>query len=671
MKKAFLSNLLFATLTFTVLVPVLEAQERNNADWVTPFSQSVGWQRITSFGILIVSTGEGLHGVDPETGKILWSRKELANLPESGYQPVDESPFVQVTMGGASPVVYVLEPFDGTVVFNSKDAGIQEVKKSYVLPTNLSLLLQGIAPGKKSPSLFMIDLASGKKLWEKHDEFGMITAFRELGGDEFLLSTLWNMYKINSKTGTIHWTQPLDPASAAQLEKMKGLGSMLKNLAESSVKPGDVEADFYPLGGGKNFIIGYQSKSTSESKDASGKTTTTVSFKSGYQCISLADGKPVWKEGVQFDGKKGKIIFDGQGLIVCPNAGQNTMINMVDYNTGAKKWGKNLKGIKVKGGVVDYVYTKAGILLILATSSSDNDPNYMMNMLDASTGTLRFENYAKVRGTLQRTELLDGGLFFATDEEADILNLANGETLFDKSIRTGSNMNVSGEGKIYVYSTKDRMVYEIDKKTKTKNVFSKTEIRFEGKEVPTELEIRAGGVLVMGMQNIVQLGADGAVKFQKYFAAPDISGIMKALNAAMAVRAAYIGLAAGVTSAAVAATTAKYADHPVEKEVGAKVAEAYGGLSAAGFSYAGKYMQAISKRFKATANSPDFMFMMTEGEGRKDNRLIRVSKTNGEVMDYVSLGKDKSPSYEVDNISYQIYYRKDPNKISCFKFAGK
>jgi hypothetical protein len=143
---------------------------------------------------------------------------------------------------------------------------------------------------------------------------------------------------------------------------------------------------------------------------------------------------------------------------------------------------------------------------------------------------------------------------------------------------------------------------------------------------------------------------------------------MKALNAAMAVRAAYIGFAAGVTSAALGAATAQYADSPVEKEIGAGLTQAYGNLSEAGFSYAGKYVKAINQRFKATAIAPDFMFMMTEGDDRKDNRLIRVSKSTGQVMDYVSLGKDKDPSYEVDNIANQIYYRKEPTKINCYKF---
>ncbi|MCD4794387.1 MAG: PQQ-binding-like beta-propeller repeat protein [Bacteroidales bacterium] len=658
-------------LVFSILLSAtVMAQERNDADWVASFGEDVIWQRVTSFGMLVVATTDGLHGVDPATGNVLWTKNELADLPESGYLPIDGSPFIQLSSADENPTVFIIEPFEGTLVFNSKKAGIDRVKDSYVLSRNLCLLIQGYQAGNNSPSLYSIDLASGKKLWEKHDEFGMLTAFRELGGDKFLLATLWNIYKINSRTGEIYWKQAMDPEAAELMEKMKGVGNLLKNLAENSIKPGDVLADFYMLEDDKDFIFGFESKSTSTKKTSDGKTVTTVKYKSGYQRIDLADGKFVWTEGVSFAGKRGQIIFDKDGLIVCPDAGLNTMVNMVDYSTGEKKWGKNGRGFKVKGGVIDYKYTNEGILLILAKDgSSGSNPAYMVNMLDPAGGTLKFDKYAKLKGNIEQIELLDDGLFYSTDREANILNLSTGVPKFAKSIKTGSNMNVSGDDKIYVFSPGSKALFEIDKNTESFEQLSTEDIKFQGKETPNALELREDGVIILGMQNIALVGFDGSHKFQEYYPAPTISGIMKALNAAMAVRAAYIGIAASMTAAAVGATTAKYADDPIEKEIGVAVTEAYGELGAAGFSYAKKYMKAVNQRFKATANSPDFIFMMTVGDGRKDNRLIRVNKDTGEVMDFVSLGKDKKPSYEVDNISNQIYYRKEPENISCFKFA--
>ena len=342
MKKTTLSGISLALMLLFTNTFSAFSQEQNDADWVAEYTKSVIWQRTTSFGILIVSTADGLHGVDPETGKILWHSAELNNLPEDSYQPIEGSPFVQVATAGADPTIYILEPFEGTIVFNSKEAGIEEIREKHVLPKNLSILIQGQSPGKKDPSLYMIDLATGKKLWQKDNEFGMLTAFKELGGEEFLLATLWNMYKINSKTGDVIWEQALDPAAEEQMAKLKGLGSALKQLAENTIKPGDVLADFYLLSDKKNFILGFQAKQTSSSTDSQGKTVTTVSYNSGYQKVSLENGKPVWPEGVSFSGQRGQIIFDPKGLIVCPNAGVNTMINMVDYNTGEKKWGKKL-----------------------------------------------------------------------------------------------------------------------------------------------------------------------------------------------------------------------------------------------------------------------------------------------------------------------------------------
>ena len=146
MKKITLSGCMALVLLFITSYSAT-AQEASTSSWVVEFKQNVLWQRTTSFGILVVCTADGLHGVDPETGNILWSKAELANLPESGYQPVEGSPFVQVATAGDNPTIYVLEPFEGTLVFNSKEAGIDQVKEKHVLPKNLSILVQGISAG--------------------------------------------------------------------------------------------------------------------------------------------------------------------------------------------------------------------------------------------------------------------------------------------------------------------------------------------------------------------------------------------------------------------------------------------------------------------------------------------------------------------------------------------
>ncbi len=642
----------------------LMAQERSQSDWEAAFAQSVSWTRTTPFGNLLVHNGEGLHGVDPGTGKTLWSRTELKNLDENRYEPIEGSPFI--TLGTAdNSEIFIIEPFEGTVVFQSRQAGISSIIGKYVLPANLSLLIHGNIPGQDKPSIVMVDLSSGKKLWDKHDDFGMLTAFIELGADQFLIATLWKIYRIHTRTGEVEWEKPIDPKASAQMAKLGALGGMLKNLAEQQVDPNDIKAEFYPLESDA-FIVGAQVKNEKTTTDSQGNKKTTITYSSTYNAYKMSTGDPMWPKPAEFKGYLGQLIFDERGIIVCPDAGANTRINLLDYKTGETSWGKKGRGIKARGGVQDYYLTDAGILLLFESGGSKGSSTFRLNMLDPATGMLKFDKYLKVDGRVRQTEILPSGLFFVTESEANLIDLATGTEKFDKSVKTKPLLNVGTDDRIYIFSLKDDKVYAVDKNAGTLSPFSKAEIKFDGKEDPDELELRESGIAIVGKQNVALVGMDGSVKYNNYFPAPRLPGLLRAIYAAQAIRMAYVGAVSTYASGALAAYAQQEKDAG-KAALGQGFSEVYGAMGQAGFAYAGMYLDAVKSRFKATANAPDFVFMVMDTEAR-DNHLIRVSKDNGEIMDYINLGKEKEPVYEVDNISNQVYYRKTGNKISCFKF---
>ena len=49
--------------------------------WTRDFAAPIQWQRVTAFGQLLVSTTAALHSVDPTTGQVVWSQRDLANPP--------------------------------------------------------------------------------------------------------------------------------------------------------------------------------------------------------------------------------------------------------------------------------------------------------------------------------------------------------------------------------------------------------------------------------------------------------------------------------------------------------------------------------------------------------------------------------------------------------------
>jgi hypothetical protein len=58
---------------------------------------------------------------------------------------------------------------------------------------------------------------------------------------------------------------------------------------------------------------------------------------------------------------------------------------------------------------------------------------------------------------------------------------------------------------------------------------------------------------------------------------------------------------------------------------------------------------------------------MTAGE-KGTASLLQVSKTTGEVMSTIPLGKDKNPVYDVDMVDGRLYYMKDADTMECHVF---
>jgi hypothetical protein len=219
---------------------------------------------------------------------------------------------------------------------------------------------------------------------------------------------------------------------------------------------------------------------------------------------------------------------------------------------------------------------------------------------------------------------------------------------------------------LVAYSSKDKQVYSINKKEATLKQISKDEIDFEEKENPTTVELVDDGILLISDQNIMKLDWDGNTVYQSYFPSPQVPGLKKALLIANAVRAATAATAASAYAGAFAHASAASGDQ-VTKNVTGELAEGFGDVAVEGFSFADAEMKNVMKRFKASAQSPDFVFILSEYE-KKTYGILQVSKATGEKIELIDLGKEKEPNYEVDQVYSYIYFRTDPNEIICYQF---
>lgn len=627
-----------------VLSQVPESWKYNSKDEII-------WQEVNSFGNLIVETNNALLGIDPETGKELWSNTQFKGISHEQVRTLDGSPLVSISGENA---ISIIEPFHGKILFNSQMAGVSTIDTTCFLYLNNGILLAGKKSGTNDPVMLMINMNDGKINWKIEEKFGRIIAVEELTASEILIVTLFNNYKISSATGQVIWKNTTSK-DVDKLNNMGALGNALKAMAEEAA--GNMDFDLRVFIPEKKDIVYLGSQTESQSSMGQSSITT---YKNSYFAYRVADGSQVWDEPVEMSGKTGQVALDPLGMIVLPDDGNRTMINMFDYKTKEGKWGKKLKGIPIKGGVYDYFQTEKGYVLV----TKAGEKNYI-NFLDHTQGVLTFEEPLRINGSVVGIIPVAKGIMFITTEEINILDPAAGKFLLPKSVATRPELTAQKDQLIYAFDMAEKKIVAIDMSNCTIKSISSAPLAFEGKESPVSIELRDNGIFINSDQNTALTGYDGTLVYKSYFQAPREPGLKRALLYAQAIRAAYIGANSYYASAALQSAAPK-ADDAATGAVIQGIGEVYGQLGDAASEFAKSSFQQANARLKATTQGRDFMIILMQDD--KAIYLAKVNKNTGKVDGRIDLGKDRTPDYAVDDVTGQIYLRTNVNTVSSFKF---
>lgn len=345
-------------------------------------------------------------------------------------------------------------------------------------------------------------------------------------------------------------------------------------------------------------------------------------------------------------GKLGDLAFYKNGVIALPDDGNKTTINFYPLEAEASgQWGKKGRGTKIKGGVYRYVPVKEGLLLISASGSTT-----FLDVLDPSTGELRFEKPIKIDGKVQRAMDVASGVLYVTTEEANIVNPATGEQVIGKSIATSAALTHIEGNIMFAYDLKFNGVKKVDLNTGAVSDFTSGKLKFDGKESATSLEYRDGKILVTSDQNLALFDENGALVYQAFHAPPKVSGLQKALLYAQAVRAAYIGANAYAASSALQSVET---DDEVAGAMAGGLGMAYQEIGDQANDFVKKSVVQARERASATAQGRDFNIVL--GATGKTNSLLKVNKNNGEAEAAIDLGDDKDPKYAVDDVTGRVF----------------
>ena len=642
---------------------------RTTPAWTLKLRQDIRWQQVTPAGTLLLSTDAGLSGVDIERGQVLWEKPELGGLPEDSVRMVEGSLLMEAARPG---LLQIFDPVTGSVLFDSRQFGLAEVVTRRVLPQSGTFLIHGRRPSGP-PVVALYDLATGNQRWTSESLFeqtepkkkglgglvqglvrrvseGTALEVMQAGPDMIVVHTLMGLRALDARSGTVRWSAALPTA-----------------------KPGNParHVKLYPSNDRNDRIY--------------------VSFDDRLMSYRIADGQPLWSKPATVSGWIHDIVQHPAGIVMLPEAapegeqtGSRTVINGVvqtGLNVARYEDGTTIAGkpLKMRGNVTDALVTGDAVVLVV-----DAESKTFVNVLDVASATLRLKKDVKIKGQLDYAELTPAGLLYisrpdpSTNAEVNIIDLASGEPKFKDAIESGKPLNsddykaaryalhhVAEGNTLYVFAARDHKLYAVDRQAGGFKALS-GEVKLQGDEDPTAMEIRPSGIVLSSSQNLVVIGRDGSIQKQVYYPAPQLPGLLRALYRIQSIRAGLYGAAASAYGDAFAQAS-RNANDTVAKRITNQIATAYstGGQQLTGYSHQASQM--ASKRFKASLSVPAAVFMLTKAPEGGGNVLLQVDKESGQPKSRVDLGKEREPVYAVDDVSNMLFLQTGPGKLVGYR----
>jgi outer membrane protein assembly factor BamB len=640
------------------------------AAWTVTTKGPIRWQQVTPAGALLVSTDAALAAVDMDRGVVTWEKPELGGLPADSVRMVEGSLLMEAARPG---LLIVFDPVTGAVVFDSRRLSLAQVVTRRVLPQSGTLLVHG-RRASGPPVVALYDLTTGAQRWASESLFqqsgpkrgglgglmqGLVRAASEAtalevlqaGSDMIVVHTLMGLKGLDARTGAVRWSATLPTARAGNPARHVRLFPSLEKT--------------------DRLYVGFDDR---------------------LMAYALADGRALWARPPTIDGWVHDIVQHPSGIIILPesppadqatgnvrivNGVVQTGLNVARYDDGTTIAAKPLR---MRGTVAAAMITGGSAVLAV-----DAESRTFVNVLDVATATLRLQKDVKIKGQLAYAELTPGGaglLYIsrpdaATNAEVNVIDLAAGDAKFKDAIESGRPLggdynaaryalhHVVEGTTLYVFASHDHRLYAVDRSAGTFRALG-GEIKLQGGEDPTGMEIRSAGLVLSSPQNLVVVARDGQVKEQVYYPAPQLPGLLRALYRINAVRAGLYGAAASAYGDAFAQVSRTATDSNARR-ITAQLATAYsqGGAQLSGYSHEAAAL--ASKRFRASLNVPGSVFMLTRAPEGNGNVLVQIDKDTGRPRARVDLGKEREPVYAVDDVAGMLFLQTAPGTLVGYR----
>lgn len=545
-----------------LIVNSVKAQKAESPNYTYDIGGTIEKMLLTDSGVLLVKHGNGLAGIKPGKEGLVFNFDDYGKVKEEEINVVPNSPYVmigQTGFGSISAKQSVIDVVSGQRVFDAKANGWKAAGQPALLLPENKLIVSGqrTAKEKYANAVGIYDMATGKE-----EKLFVLNGFDAMVGSPIIIDggliipAGKGLIRIDLATGNESWTA-----------KLKGV---------AYVQPAEDGKSMYALvtsANGKNQEI--------------------------YKVSS--SGSLVWPDGNKVKGVVSNFEITPKGLAIVSDVADGgksvlaakgeSKISFLSASTGEDLWEK---APKTKGYVQHFYVMDDGILFGVFEGG--------INKISFE-GEPLFKKPLKTGENIHTMALTKQGIIYITDEDADIINLTTGESIWNKPIKYKRAQAVTSTydaaHKRYLISTGEEMV-AIDEDTGDISKFASYE--FEEKEAPTNLDVRAGGLLLSSDQNMMLLDFDGGNTFQSYYKSPGKSTFAKIALGALAVASTAMSASAAARAGANKNSIGQFNSYGAEMD---RQSQMFAAIGSASFNE-------MSKRFKATAATKDAQFILTK-----------------------------------------------------------
>lgn len=303
--------------------------------WTLEFDREINWQSLSEAGYLVIGTDDGLHGVNPADGKVVWSLDQFKKMPKDFLEMLPGTQFGAITykggLMGMLTTTSIVDMITGKILWDTAALDLGNCSGQYYLPEAGGVLILGTTKtGKQKVQL--VDLATGQPLWASEDWYkaSKPPALFSISEEKKLrMAIMGNQRPVFLPDGNF-------------LEVMSPMGLRKMNAKDGSILwSADHKFDLVPAPrhGYAHIVLSDDGKTAYVPDD-----NTVIAF-------DTQSGKVLWEKPEKLRGIAYQMELTPKGLVVRGGAGGSDpkgkpFIMTLDPKTGAKQWKKPFKDLE-------------------------------------------------------------------------------------------------------------------------------------------------------------------------------------------------------------------------------------------------------------------------------------------------------------------------------------